>query len=215
MDTCSFEDIFRRFQSVTNTSTQQELADVLGIKQSTISESKKRGAIPPGWYLSLFEQSGVNPDWLRYGKGPKFLRSAEGRYLEPESGGTPLGQGISLPYFDSGSMFGKVWETPSGTVMLPELYVGKNIHVLRMTTDEFAPTVRQNAFVGVDVSCVTPSSGKIFAVSMPEGVVLKRVFCYSDTLLLRTDDVSQPFFSVPVAESDCLIGRAMWVFQDL
>ena len=36
MDTTSFDDIFRRFQSVTGTSTQQELADVLGIKQSTL-----------------------------------------------------------------------------------------------------------------------------------------------------------------------------------
>lgn len=41
MDSSSFDEIFRRFQSVTGTSTQQELADVLGIKQSTISESKK------------------------------------------------------------------------------------------------------------------------------------------------------------------------------
>ena len=36
MDSSSFDEIFRRFQSVTGTSTQQELADVLGIKQSTI-----------------------------------------------------------------------------------------------------------------------------------------------------------------------------------
>ena len=45
MDSSSFDEIFRRFQSVTGTSTQQELADVLGIKQSTISESKKRGTV--------------------------------------------------------------------------------------------------------------------------------------------------------------------------
>ncbi len=215
MDTCSFEDIFRRFQSVTNTSTQQELADVLGIKQSTISESKKRGAIPPGWYLSLFERGGVNPDWLRYGKGPQFLRTAEGLYLEPASGAIPPKNGVSLPYFDSGGMSGKIWEKPSGSIVIPESYAGRDIRVLRMVTDAFAPTVRQNAFVGVDVSCVTPSDGNVFAVSMPEGIVLKRVFCYSDTFLLRTDDASQPSFSVPVAEAGCLIGRAMWVFQDL
>ena len=71
MDSSSFDEIFRRFQSVTGTSTQQELADVLGIKQSTISESKKRGTVPPGWFLVLFEMRGVNPDWLKQGKGDR------------------------------------------------------------------------------------------------------------------------------------------------
>ena len=84
MDSSSFDEIFRRFQSVTGTSTQQELADVLGIKQSTISESKKRGTVPPGWFLVLFEMRGVNPDWLKQGKGPIYLRTEDGRYMEPE-----------------------------------------------------------------------------------------------------------------------------------
>ena len=81
MDSSSFDEIFRRFQSVTGTSTQQELADVLGIKQSTISESKKRGTVPPGWFLVLFEMRGVNPDWLKQGKGPIYLRTEDGRYM--------------------------------------------------------------------------------------------------------------------------------------
>ena len=101
MDSSSFDEIFRRFQSVTGTSTQQELADVLGIKQSTISESKKRGTVPPGWFLVLFEMRGVNPDWLKQGKGPIYLRTEDGRYMEPEPAATPLGRGVSLPYYDS------------------------------------------------------------------------------------------------------------------
>ena len=58
MDSSSFDEIFRRFQSVTGTSTQQELADVLGIKQSTISESKKRGTVPPGWFWFCLKCAG-------------------------------------------------------------------------------------------------------------------------------------------------------------
>ena len=97
MDTTSFDDIFRRFQSVTGTSTQQELADVLGIKQSTISESKKRNTVPPGWYLTLFETRGVSPDWLKQGKGPIYLRTEDGSYLEPVPALTPFGRGVSVP----------------------------------------------------------------------------------------------------------------------
>ena len=151
MDSSSFDEIFRRFQSVTGTSTQQELADVLGIKQSTISESKKRGTVPPGWFLVLFEMRGVNPDWLKQGKGPIYLRTEDGRYMEPEPAATPLGRGVSLPYYDSDRVQDGVWE-PSGTIMLPEPYAGKELRILRITGDSFSPTVRQGAFVGVDTS---------------------------------------------------------------
>ena len=161
MDSSSFDEIFRRFQSVTGTSTQQELADVLGIKQSTISESKKRGTVPPGWFLVLFEMRGVNPDWLKQGKGPIYLRTEDGRYMEPEPAATPLGRGVSLPYYDSDRVQDGVWE-PSGTIMLPEPYAGKELRILRITGDSFSPTVRQGAFVGVDTSSVRPSSGSIF-----------------------------------------------------
>ena len=40
MDSSSFDEIFRRFQSVTGTSTQQELADVLGIQKARHSASR-------------------------------------------------------------------------------------------------------------------------------------------------------------------------------
>ena len=213
MDSSSFDEIFRRFQSVTGTSTQQELADVLGIKQSTISESKKRGTVPPGWFLVLFEMRGVNPDWLKQGKGPIYLRTEDGRYMEPEPAATPLGRGVSLPYYDSDRVQDGVWE-PSGTIMLPEPYAGKELRILRITGDSFSPTVRQGAFVGVDTSCVRPSSGSIFAVSVPfEGVVIKRVFCDSDTLLLRTDNPLHPSMSIPLAEAGRLIGRVAWGFK--
>ena len=46
-----------------------------------------------------------------------------------------------------------------------------------------------------------------------EGVVIKRVFCDSDTLLLRTDNPLHPSMSIPLAEAGRLIGRVAWVFQ--
>ena len=33
--------------------TQMELADVLGIRQSSISDAKRRGVIPPEWLIKL------------------------------------------------------------------------------------------------------------------------------------------------------------------
>ena len=100
--------------------------------------------------------------------------------------------------------------------MLPEPYAGKELRILRITGDSFSPTVRQGAFVGVDTSCVRPSSGSIFAVSVPfEGVVIKRVFCDSDTLSPRIDNPLATFDvqESTLAEAGRLIGRVAWVFQ--
>ncbi|MDE7064763.1 MAG: helix-turn-helix domain containing protein [Desulfovibrionaceae bacterium] len=70
-----FEEIFARIQSVTRTKTQEDLAKILGIRQSSISDTKSRKTIPSGWYLTLFDTLGVNPHWLRRGSGPVYLRA--------------------------------------------------------------------------------------------------------------------------------------------
>lgn len=215
MTTDTFDNIFRRFLQVTGTNTQQELADVLGIKQSTISESKKRNTVPPGWYLTLFEARGVNPDWLKQGKGPVYLRTEEGGYVEPARPTSPLMQGVSRPYYDSEGLAAEDW-TPAGCIVVPEPYAGRTVRILRMTGDGFAPTVRRGAFVGVDTEEVRPSSGDIYAVYMPlEGVVLKRIFCDGDTLVLRADNPQHPDMLLAGGETGRLVGKAVWVFQSM
>lgn len=42
--------------------TQTELAKFLGMRQSSISDAKKRGKIPSDWLLTLWRKTGINPD---------------------------------------------------------------------------------------------------------------------------------------------------------
>ncbi len=72
---------FARVLEVAGCRTQTELAVVLDIQQSSISDAKKRGSIPPDWLLRLLRLRGVNPDWIMLGSGPKFLA--------PVAGGSP------------------------------------------------------------------------------------------------------------------------------
>ena len=211
MDSSSFDEIFRRFQSLTGTSTQQELADVLGIVNRPF-RIQKRGTVPPGWFLVLFEMRGVNPDWLKQGKGPIYLRTEDGRYMEPEPAATPLGRGVSLPLR---------FRSRAGRRM----GAFRDDHAPRAVCREGTPHPPNNGrqffahrapggFRGRRHLLVRPSSGSIFAVSVPfEGVVIKRVFCDSDTLLLRTDNPLHPSMSIPLAEAGRLIGRVAWVFS--
>ncbi len=57
--------------------TQVELAAVLDISQPSISDAKRRGAIPSDWLVKLLQQRGVNPDWILDGIGPKFLAPSD------------------------------------------------------------------------------------------------------------------------------------------
>ena len=89
-----FQEIMARIRMVTETRTQVELADFLGIRQSSVSDSCRRQAVPPQWYLTLLAKLGVNPRWLETGLGQQYIlgpRSgeAEADGAEPQGDGPP------------------------------------------------------------------------------------------------------------------------------
>ena len=86
-------EIFKRIQAVTRTRTQTALAEILEIRQSSISDAKRRQSVPGAWYMTLFEKLGVNPDWLKSGIGPVYLRTEAG-YIPGDGDGTPLAPGL-------------------------------------------------------------------------------------------------------------------------
>jgi hypothetical protein len=55
-----------------------ELANVLDIRQSSISDAKRRNFVPSDWCMKLFERFGFNPDWIKKGSGPMYLRTETG-----------------------------------------------------------------------------------------------------------------------------------------
>ena len=57
--------------------TQLELAAILDIRQSSISDAKRRGAIPSDWLIKLLYLRGVNPAWIMDGIGPRFLAPSD------------------------------------------------------------------------------------------------------------------------------------------
>ena len=54
-------------------STQVELAKLLSIKQSSISDAIRRNSIPSDWLVKLFCLKRINPEWVITGLGPKHL----------------------------------------------------------------------------------------------------------------------------------------------
>lgn len=68
-----FDDVMHRIQETTDIRTQSALATCLGIKQSCISDAKRRDVIPDNWLVGLYENYNLNPTWLKTGRGAIYL----------------------------------------------------------------------------------------------------------------------------------------------
>ena len=62
---------------MTGTRTQSQLADLLGIRQSSVSDAKRRGIIPIRWLDTLRRLKNVNPDLILDGVGSQYLAPAD------------------------------------------------------------------------------------------------------------------------------------------
>lgn len=90
-----FDDIMMRIRKETGARTQVELAAMLGIRQSSISDAKRRGSVPADWQLKLLEGYGMNPLWLMTGQGARYLVPSEDKeqFVKPE----PVEETTSAP----------------------------------------------------------------------------------------------------------------------
>jgi len=62
--------------------TQAQLADFLEIRQSNISDAKKRKSIPAEWLIKLLKLKWINPEWILTGEGSQYLKPS--KYQPPE-----------------------------------------------------------------------------------------------------------------------------------
>ncbi len=70
MGTLGFQEQLERIKLISDARTQVELAKFLGIRQSEVSDAKRRREIPSSWLVILMLMKNVNPEWILTGKGP-------------------------------------------------------------------------------------------------------------------------------------------------
>ncbi len=72
----AYEAAMARIVGVTGAVTQVRMAEVLDVRQSSISDAKRRASIPPEWLLKLMRSHQILPDWILTGQGPKLIGEA-------------------------------------------------------------------------------------------------------------------------------------------
>lgn len=226
----NFDEIFERIKLATNTRTQVELAEVLDIRQSSISDAKRRNSVPSDWYMKLFEQFGLNPDWLKKGSGPMYLRTEQGytpvdapavgmvcedasRYSGPDAKNVIVTvYSTQAPPDDNGEAMPVL-----GRLSIPQSFSSAGLFVVRIDVASMEPHIHKGAFVGIDTAQRHVASGELYGVRLPyEGLVLKRA--YIDTqnsrLVLRSENPAHPEVSLPLdGHESHIIGRVAWVLQ--
>ena len=62
---------FGRLQTVTGARTFTELAAILGVRPSAVSDAKRRGRMPVAWVDTVCRTHGVSAEWILTGEGPE------------------------------------------------------------------------------------------------------------------------------------------------
>ncbi len=229
----SFLEAYERIKFATHTKTQVELAKVLDIRQSSISDAKRRNSVPADWFMKLFEKFGLNPDWLKQGVGPMYLRTEQG--YEPQEAlisglgedpthyGDPAAKSVILTVHGMSCEYKDGDVAPLlpqvGKISLPLNFAGPSVTVVRMDAPNMEPNIVRNAYIGVDTVATMPISGTVYAIYSPhEGLTVKRLFLddNSQSYLLRSDAPLYPESSVDAsALTPRIMGRVVWVLQQI
>lgn len=228
----AFAEIYERIKLATNSRTQVELAEVLDIRQSSISDAKRRNSVPGDWFMKLFEKFGLNPDWLKQGIGPMYLRTEQGYTPQDAPAslaenaahyGDTLARGVVASVYHMRCDYCDDQPRPSlelaGKISLPHSFMKDGLSVMRMRGTNMIPTVMSDAHLGVDTMDRDVISGRVYALFAPnEGVILRRIFLNSsqDGYVLRSDSADFPETTLaPDLLSKRLVGRVAWILQEL
>lgn len=230
----NFDEIFERIKLATRTRTQIELANVLDIRQSSISDAKRRNSIPSDWCLKLFDRFGLNPDWIKKGTGPMYLRTETGYapvdpepamaameeaslYSDPNAKNVVVSVFSMQPGQEAVSGQDRNGFKVMGKLSVPLSLAGEGIKVFQLDSTSMEPHLRKGAHVGVDTTQKQVVSGELYAVNLPyEGIGIKRVFpdAANSQAILRAENPQHPEASLPLeALGDAILGRIVWAIN--
>jgi len=219
----TFDNAYARIRAATHTRTQTEVAKLLGIKQSSISDAKKKNTIPDGWLITLYRACGLEPDWVLYGQEPitrwengtlaASVRETGATYAAPPTRVMVCAMTRTNP--ETGAWIRETLES----IPLPESLSRAHLLVVRMEGCGMEPSIRRNAYVGIDCDDARIRSGEIYALDMPgEGLIIKRVVrdLEKQRLLLLSDNPSHQSQSLPLENPGvAVLGKAIWVIQEI
>ncbi|KAB1441768.1 LexA family transcriptional regulator [Pseudodesulfovibrio senegalensis] len=222
-----FEDALERIKKATGARTQVQLAEVLDVRQSSISDAKRRCSIPAEWFLKLYRSHGLDPDWLADGVEPVYINASKAKIPADtilREAPTPYGRMnsrgrvVSVSSVAGAQTESNTWAPqPLEELSIPESFFRPQLQVIRMDSANMEPVIARGAFVGIDQAQKQHPDGDIVAVHFPhQGLMIRRAYLRDGEFLLKADNPQHSDLTIPAEEmAERTLGRVIWVLQNL
>ena len=216
MSDSRFESFLQRVFQATGLTSQTELASVLKINRSAITQARKKNSIPDKWILQLYKTYGLNPDWVETGSGQTFIKKSASSdsifknipkvraRLSAGGGSFEVGSEIEGYY-----AFRRDWLTTKGS---------RNKMVLMdIFGNSMEPEMKDGDTILIDESQKDILAGAIYAVGIDDTIMVKRVEKHPNKLVLLSDnkDYSPIYLQSNEISSVRIIGKVVWISREL
>lgn len=210
-----FDAFFQRVQGATGISNQNELADVLGVNRSAVTQARKKGRVPDRWMLGLFRRYGLNPDWLVTGQGNPFVGGDFGR----DEGFRSIPK-VRARLSAGGGSF-EVDDRVEGYFAFDAGWLGRRGDADRMVLmdvfgNSMEPELRDGDTVLVDQAQKDVLAGAVFAVGIEDTIMVKRVEKHPSKLVLLSDNTRYAPIYLDEGHQGAvrIIGRVVWACRN-
>jgi len=211
-----FQKFIQRVYEAAGIESQTDLARILGVNRSAVTQARKKGAIPDRWLLQLFRGYGLNPEWLETGVGSTFLGTRQSPATEFEkipkvsarlcagNGSFEVGADVQGYY-----SFRKAWLNKRGIA-------GKMV-LVDIFGNSMEPEMRDGDTVLIDQSQKNILAGAIFALGIEDTIMVKRVEKHPNKLVLRSDnrDYAPIYLEGQEVDQVRILGKVIWVCREL
>ena len=211
----NFDNFLERVFRQTGIGSQTELAAVLQINRSAITQARKKDSIPARWLLGLHRLYGLSPEWLETGKGrPRLVPSVEDSAvfrqipkvearLSAGGGSFEIGSEIKGYY-----AFQTEWLRSKGN---PDHMV-----LMDIFGNSMEPELKDGDTVLIDESLKGIIAGAVYAVGVDDTIMVKRIEKHPSKLVLLSDntDYDPIYLSGTDCESVRIIGKVIWAGRE-
>jgi len=209
-----FDSFFQRLTERLRISSQSELARLLGVNRSAITQAKQRGCVPKSWVYTLARSFNLDPRWLESGAYQQTASEAplEGFLSIPKVQARLCAGGGSFEVeaaVDEHYAFREDWLRKKGN---PQGMV-----LMEVMGDSMEPLIEEGDTVLIDQSKTELLAGRIYALGVDDTVMIKRVEKHPGKLVLRSANPAyEPLFlQGDELDSVRIVGTLLWVCREL
>lgn len=211
-----FNTFFERAARAIGISSHSELAAILGVNRSSITQARKKDTVPANWLLSLFRSHTLNPDWLLGGNGPQWLKADDGLaddfFPVPKVQARLCAGAGSFEVDDrveAHFLFHAGWLRRKG--------VKERMVLMDVFGNSMSPEIKDGDTVLIDQSQRDVFAGTVYAVGVDDTIMVKRIEKHPRKLVLLSDNKAYAPIFLADDEMDQvrIIGKVLWICRAL